>query len=214
MSTAGRMPRNAVGVAPRRRGPAGRLVFDASDLRSRTWPSRSRVRSRILAPAGVDLRRHSSCSRMPPAKFAELHRQRAGDAAQTTSTTAEINWSCNPDFLVMNGSAGGGRSARRASLTCGRARSASVGCPVMQGAAAKDPVLDAATREGARADVACGAFPVVRAAVASPNPQGKSRRGWRFAHREEVNAIAPDARVDRAGKGGNHRAPFQPRPIP
>jgi putative transposase len=27
---------------------------------------------------------------MPPAKFAELHRQRAGDAARPTSTTAEI----------------------------------------------------------------------------------------------------------------------------
>jgi hypothetical protein len=34
---------------------------------------------------------HNSCGRMSPAKFDGLHRQRAGDAAQTTSTTAEIN---------------------------------------------------------------------------------------------------------------------------
>ena len=38
-----------------------------------------------------EVRPHSSCNRMPPAKFAELHRQRAGDAAQTASTTIEIN---------------------------------------------------------------------------------------------------------------------------
>ncbi|WP_409513957.1 IS3 family transposase [Variovorax sp. MHTC-1] len=38
-----------------------------------------------------EVRPHSSCGRMPPAKFAELHRQRAGDAAQATSTTTEIN---------------------------------------------------------------------------------------------------------------------------
>ena len=38
-----------------------------------------------------EVRPHSSCERMPPAKFAELHRQRAGDAAQTSSTTIEIN---------------------------------------------------------------------------------------------------------------------------
>ncbi|WP_414719155.1 IS3 family transposase [Variovorax sp.] len=38
-----------------------------------------------------EVRPHSSCQRMPPAKFAELHRQRAGDATQTTSTTTEIN---------------------------------------------------------------------------------------------------------------------------
>ena len=37
-----------------------------------------------------EVRPHSSCQRMPPAKFAELHRQRAGDAARPTSTTAEI----------------------------------------------------------------------------------------------------------------------------
>nr|WP_307690534.1 IS3 family transposase [Variovorax ginsengisoli] len=37
-----------------------------------------------------EVRPHSSCGRMPPAKFAELHRQRAGDAARSTSTTAEI----------------------------------------------------------------------------------------------------------------------------
>jgi len=38
-----------------------------------------------------EVRPHSSCQRMPPAKFAELHRQRAGDAARTSSTTTEIN---------------------------------------------------------------------------------------------------------------------------
>jgi putative transposase len=38
-----------------------------------------------------ELRPHSSCGRIPPAKFAELHRQRAGDAARPTSTTTEIN---------------------------------------------------------------------------------------------------------------------------
>nr|WP_184533944.1 IS3 family transposase [Variovorax sp. Sphag1AA] len=38
-----------------------------------------------------EIRPHSSCGRMPPAKFAELHRQRAGDSAQTTSITTEIN---------------------------------------------------------------------------------------------------------------------------
>ncbi|WP_373423322.1 IS3 family transposase [Variovorax paradoxus] len=38
-----------------------------------------------------EVRPHSSCQRMPPSKFAELHRQRAGDAARSTSTTTEIN---------------------------------------------------------------------------------------------------------------------------
>ncbi|MBN8751764.1 MULTISPECIES: IS3 family transposase [Variovorax] len=38
-----------------------------------------------------EVRPHSSCGRMPPAKFAEQHRQRAGDAARTSSTTIEIN---------------------------------------------------------------------------------------------------------------------------
>ena len=38
-----------------------------------------------------EARPHSSCERMPPAKFAELHRQRAGDAARSHSTTTEIN---------------------------------------------------------------------------------------------------------------------------
>ncbi|WP_093014503.1 integrase core domain-containing protein [Variovorax sp. OV700] len=38
-----------------------------------------------------EVRPHSSCQRMPPAKFAELHRRRAGDAARTSSTTTEIN---------------------------------------------------------------------------------------------------------------------------
>jgi putative transposase len=36
------------------------------------------------------VRPHSSCNRMPPASFAEQHRQRAGDAARS-STTTEIN---------------------------------------------------------------------------------------------------------------------------
>ncbi|MDP9917499.1 hypothetical protein J2W24_003150 [Variovorax boronicumulans] len=38
-----------------------------------------------------EVRPHSSCQRMPPSKSAELHRQRAGDAARSTSTTTEIN---------------------------------------------------------------------------------------------------------------------------
>uniref|UniRef100_UPI004039673D IS3 family transposase n=1 Tax=unclassified Variovorax TaxID=663243 RepID=UPI004039673D len=38
-----------------------------------------------------EVRPHSSCQRMPPSKFAELHRQRAGDAARSSSTTTEIN---------------------------------------------------------------------------------------------------------------------------
>jgi putative transposase len=37
-----------------------------------------------------EVRPHSSLGRIPPARFAELHRQRAGDAAQP-STTSEIN---------------------------------------------------------------------------------------------------------------------------
>ncbi len=36
-----------------------------------------------------EVRPHSSCGRMPPARFAELHRQRAGDAAQANSTATE-----------------------------------------------------------------------------------------------------------------------------
>jgi len=39
-----------------------------------------------------EVRPHSSCNRMRPAKFAELHRQRADDAARPSSnTTTEIN---------------------------------------------------------------------------------------------------------------------------
>ena len=38
-----------------------------------------------------EVRPHSSCGRVPPAKFAELHRQHAGDAARTPSTTTEID---------------------------------------------------------------------------------------------------------------------------
>jgi putative transposase len=38
-----------------------------------------------------EIRPHSSIGRMPPARFAELHRQRAGDAARNPSTTTEIN---------------------------------------------------------------------------------------------------------------------------
>ena len=37
-----------------------------------------------------EVRPHSSVGRMPPARFAELHRQRAGDATRS-STTTEIN---------------------------------------------------------------------------------------------------------------------------
>jgi putative transposase len=38
-----------------------------------------------------EVRPHSSCGRVPPARFAELHRQHAGDAARTPSTTNEID---------------------------------------------------------------------------------------------------------------------------
>jgi len=38
-----------------------------------------------------EVRPHSSIGRMPPARFAELHRQRAGDEVQSPSTTKEIN---------------------------------------------------------------------------------------------------------------------------
>ena len=34
-----------------------------------------------------EVRPHSSVGRIPPAKFAELHRQRAGDVAQTSTNT-------------------------------------------------------------------------------------------------------------------------------
>ena len=37
-----------------------------------------------------EVRPHSSLGRMPPARFAELHRQRAGDAALPTSTQTPI----------------------------------------------------------------------------------------------------------------------------
>jgi putative transposase len=37
-----------------------------------------------------EVRPHSSLGRMPPARFAELHRQRAGDAAQSPSTYTPI----------------------------------------------------------------------------------------------------------------------------
>ena len=37
-----------------------------------------------------EVRPHSSLGRMPPARFAELHRQRAGDAAQSSSTHIPI----------------------------------------------------------------------------------------------------------------------------
>ena len=38
-----------------------------------------------------EVRPHSSIGRIPPARFAELHRQRAGDEAQSQPTTTEIN---------------------------------------------------------------------------------------------------------------------------
>ena len=38
-----------------------------------------------------EVRPHSSVGRIPPARFAELHRQRAGDAAQSTSPTTQID---------------------------------------------------------------------------------------------------------------------------
>ena len=38
-----------------------------------------------------EVRPHSSLGRMPPARFAELHRQRAGDAAQSPSTHLPID---------------------------------------------------------------------------------------------------------------------------
>jgi putative transposase len=34
---------------------------------------------------------HSSLGRIPPARFAELHRQRAGDATRSPSTTTQID---------------------------------------------------------------------------------------------------------------------------
>ena len=38
-----------------------------------------------------EVRPHSSIGRIPPARFAELHRQRAGDATRSTSTTTQID---------------------------------------------------------------------------------------------------------------------------
>ena len=38
-----------------------------------------------------EVRPHSSLGRIPPARFCELHRQRAGDATQTSSITTEID---------------------------------------------------------------------------------------------------------------------------
>jgi putative transposase len=58
------------------------MVRDATQARSKTALWRQDYN---------EARPHSSCGRMPPAKFAELHRQRAGGAARPTSTTNEIN---------------------------------------------------------------------------------------------------------------------------
>ncbi len=38
-----------------------------------------------------EVRPHSSIGRIPPARFAELHRQRVGDAARSTSNTTQID---------------------------------------------------------------------------------------------------------------------------
>jgi putative transposase len=38
-----------------------------------------------------EVRPHSSIGRIPPARFAELHRQRAGDAARSPSTITQID---------------------------------------------------------------------------------------------------------------------------
>ncbi len=38
-----------------------------------------------------EVRPHGTIGRIPPAQFAELHRQRAGDEARNTTTTTEIN---------------------------------------------------------------------------------------------------------------------------
>ncbi|WP_369640837.1 MULTISPECIES: integrase core domain-containing protein [unclassified Variovorax] len=38
-----------------------------------------------------EVRPHSSFQQIPPAKFAELRRQRAGDAVRASSTTIAIN---------------------------------------------------------------------------------------------------------------------------
>ena len=38
-----------------------------------------------------EVRPHGSIGRIPPARFAELHRQRAGDAARSVSTTTQID---------------------------------------------------------------------------------------------------------------------------
>jgi hypothetical protein len=38
---------------------------------------------------------------MPPAKFAEVHRQRADEAARPTKTTNEIKKTCNPGLTLF-----------------------------------------------------------------------------------------------------------------
>ena len=38
-----------------------------------------------------EVRPHSSVGRIPPARFAELHRPRAGDATRSSSTTPQID---------------------------------------------------------------------------------------------------------------------------
>ncbi|KAG0753659.1 hypothetical protein G6F22_021360 [Rhizopus arrhizus] len=54
-STGGMMPVSAVGVAPSRKGPAGRSVSLAAERRSRTSRRMWRARSRMRRPAGVGL---------------------------------------------------------------------------------------------------------------------------------------------------------------
>ncbi len=56
-----------------------------------------------------EVRPHSSLGRMPPARFAELHRQRAGDAAQSPSTQNPSS-NLEPGLPLLIGTSTGGRS--------------------------------------------------------------------------------------------------------
>jgi putative transposase len=57
-----------------------------------------------------EVRPHSSLGRMPPARFAELHRQRAGDAAQSPSTQIQPSSNLEPGLPLLIGTSTGGRS--------------------------------------------------------------------------------------------------------
>jgi len=51
----------------------------------------ARVATAVWRQDYNEIRPHSSIGRIPPARFAELHRQRAGDAAHSTSNTTQID---------------------------------------------------------------------------------------------------------------------------